>query len=86
MYVVNDNTNIFTDSVHYSTQYAHDRTGHGRHSHTLRASVPDLSHVPRVVRSAEPRGLSASGRCIAYLSSTGWTYLATASDGAGCHG
>ena len=31
-----------------SRAYAHDRTEHGRHSRTLRASVPDLSHVPRL--------------------------------------
>ena len=37
-----------------SRAYAHDRTEHGRHSRTLRASVPDLSHVPRK-RAGRPR-------------------------------
>ena len=37
-----------------SRAYAHDRTEHGRHSRTLRASVPDLSHLPRK-RAGRPR-------------------------------
>ena len=37
-----------------SRAYAHDRTEHGRHSRTLRASVPDLSHLPQK-RAGRPR-------------------------------